>query len=124
MAKKRKISQNYMDTILIPNPAQKWSESEDGMIVIDMENKGFYHRIAQKFFHRPKVSHIALDAYGTAVWKALDGNRSVFDVVCLMKKQYPKEEKRMLDRVVTFLHTLQVNRFIIIKKSATTSLVR
>lgn len=92
------------------------------MIVIDMENKGFYHRIAQKFFHRPKVSHIALDAYGTAVWKAFDGNRSVFDVVCLMKKQYPKEEKRMLDRVVTFLHTLQVNRFIIIKKSATTSL--
>jgi hypothetical protein len=116
MAKRRKISQNYMDTVLIPNPVQKWSVREDGIVVIDMENKGFYHKIAQKFFHRPKVSHIALDTYGTAVWKALDGNHSVFDVVNLMKEQFPKEESRMLDRVVTFLHTLQVNGFIMIKK--------
>ncbi len=116
MAKRRKISQNYMDTVLIPNPVQKWSVREDGIVVIDMENKGFYHKIAQKFFHRPKVSHIALDTYGTAVWKALDGNHSVFDVVNLMKEQLPKEESRMLDRVVTFLHTLQVNGFIMIKK--------
>lgn len=105
-----------MDTILIPNPTQHWSERDDGIIVIDMENKGFYHRIAQKFFHRPKVSHIALDSYGTAVWKALDGKHTVFDVVRLMKQQFPKEEGRMLDRVVTFLHTLQVNHFIIIQK--------
>jgi len=112
MAKKKKVSQNYMDTVLIPNPAQKWSEREDGIIVIHMENKGFYHKIAQKFFHRPKVSHIALDAYGTAVWKSLDGNRTVFDVVNLMKQSFPDEQDRMLDRVVTFLHTLQVNHFI------------
>ena len=112
MAKKKKISQNYMDTILIPNPERKWSVRDDGIVVIDMENKGFYHRIAQKFFHRPKVSHIALDTYGTAVWKALDGEHTVFDVVNLMKKQFPAEENRMLDRVITFLHTLQVNGFV------------
>jgi hypothetical protein len=112
MAKKKKISQNYMDTILIPASSQKWSEREDGIIVIDMENKGFYHRIAQKFFHRPKVSHIALDKYGTAVWNALDGTNSVFDVVNHMIEQFPEEEERMLDRVITYLHTLQVNHFI------------
>lgn len=117
MAKKRKVSQNYMDTILIPNPERKWSEREDGIVVIDMENKGFHNRVAQRFFHRPKVSHIALDAHGTAVWKALDGNRSVFDVVNQMKQDFPDEEARMLDRVITFLHTLQVNRFVIVKNA-------
>jgi len=116
MAKKKKIRQNYMDTVLIPNPTQKWSVRDDGIVVIDIKNKGFYHWIAQKFFHRPKVSHIALDSYGTAVWTALDGKHTVFDIVNHMKKQFPKEEARMLDRVVTFLHTLQVNRLIIVKK--------
>lgn len=115
MAKKKNINPNYMDIILIPNPNQKWSEQENGIVVIDMENKGFYHRIAQKFFHRPRVSHIALDAYGTKVWKALDGEKSVFDVVNYMKEAFPDEESRMLDRVVTFLHTLQKNHFIITK---------
>lgn len=112
MAKKKKISQNYMDTVLVPNPERKWSEREDGIVVIHMENKGFYHRIAQKFFHRPKVSHIALDNYGTAVWKALDGKHTVYDVVCLMQEQFPDERELMLNRVITFLHTLQVNRFV------------
>lgn len=115
MAKKKKISRNYMDSVLIHNPERKWKEREDGIVVIDMENKGFYHKIAQKFFHRPKVSHIALDAHGTAVWKALDGKRTVFDIVNLMKEQFPEEQERMLDRVITFLHTLQVNRFILTK---------
>lgn len=116
MAGKRKVSQNYLDTILIPNPERKWSEREDGIVVVDIEHKGIHHKIAQKFFKKPKVSHIALDTYGTALWKALDGTRSVFDVVNHMKEQFPDEEERMLDRVVTFLYTLQKNRFIVIKK--------
>lgn len=117
MKKKKKISSNYLDTIFIPNPEMKWNEREDGMIVVDMVNKGFYHKIAQKFFHRPRVSHIAFDAYGTAVWKALDGEHTVFDVVSVMNATFPKEQERMLDRVVTFLHTLQVNHFIISTKN-------
>lgn len=120
MAKKRKakkIDSNYMDLVLIPNPEQKWTEREDGIVVIDMENKGFYHKIAQKFFHKPRVSHIALDAHGTALWKALDGQRTVFDVVNRMKEAFPEEKDRMLDRVITFLHTLQINKFILTKDS-------
>lgn len=114
MAKKKKISQNYMDAILIPTPSQKWSVREDGIVVIEMENKGFYHRIAQKFFKRPRVSYIALDEYGTAVWNTLDGTNSVYEVVNHMIELFPEEEERMLDRVITFLHTLQVNHFITI----------
>lgn len=115
MAKKKKITKNYLDTVFIPNPERKWSERKDGIIVVDIEHKGFFPKIAQKFFKKPKVSHIALDSYGTALWKALDGERSVFDIVNLMKEQFPDEEERMLDRVITFLHTLQTNRFVIIK---------
>ena len=119
MAKKnktKKIDKNYMDMVLIHNPERKWSEREDGIVVIELEHKGPHHKIAQKLFHKPRVSQIALDAHGTALWKALDGKRTVFEVVNLMKEFFPKEEDRMLDRVIAFLHTLQVNQFILVGK--------
>lgn len=115
--KTKKIDSNYMDMILVHNPERKWTTREDGIVVIDMENRGFYHKIAQKFFHKPKVSHIALDAHGTALWNALDGKHTVFDVVNLMKETFPEEEEQMLNRVITFLHTLQVNKFILTNDS-------
>lgn len=113
MFRKKKINRNYLDTVLEHNPELKWKERKDGIVVIDMVNKGFFHTIAQKFFRRPKVSHIALDKYGTSVWKALDGKRTVFDVANEMKSQYPEDEDLMLNRVVTFTHTLQVNHFVV-----------
>jgi Coenzyme PQQ synthesis protein D (PqqD). len=116
MSKKKRIAPNYMDTVFVPSPQRPWCKGEDGSVVIDVENKGPHHRIAQKFWHKPKVSHISLDAYGTALWNLMDGKNTVYDIVMAMKKQFPGEEDRMLDRVVTFLGTLQNNRFIIIKK--------
>ena len=104
-----------MDTIFLPNPDRPWHRGKDGKIVIDVENKGPHHRIAQKIWHKPKVSHISLDAYGTALWEQLDGKHTVYDIIKAMKERFPEEEDRMLDRVVTFLGTLQNNRFVIKK---------
>ena len=111
--KTRKIDTNYMDMVLIHNPERKWSEHEDGIVEIELEHKGLHHKVAQKLFHKPKISHIALDAHGSVLWKAIDGKRTVFEVVNLMKETFPEEEDRMLDRVITFLHTLQVNQFVL-----------
>ena len=85
------------------------------MVEIDMENTGFYHWISQKFFRKPRVSHIALDQYGSVVWQSIDGHNSVMDIVRIMEKEFPGETDRMLDRVVTYLATLQRNSFIDLK---------
>ena len=111
--RKKKIAANYMDTVFLPNPQRPWHVREDGMVVIDMENKGPHHWIAQKIWHKPRVSHIALDKYGSALWKLMDGKNNVYDIVLAMKELFHEEEDRMLDRVVAFLGTLQNNRFII-----------
>lgn len=116
--RKRTVSSNYLDLIFTPHPECKWSAREDGIVVIDMENKGFFHSIAQKFFHSPRVSHIALDVYGTTLWNALDGTNSVFNVIHIMEEAFPEEKDRMTDRVITFLRTLQVHHFVIAKNEA------
>jgi hypothetical protein len=112
MAKKKTISPNYLDGVPLRCDDRPWREKEDGMVEIDVENKGFYNTIAQKLFKKPRVSHISLDQYGSAVWKGVDGTNTVYDIVRLMEQEFPEEKDRMLDRVVTFMATLERNGFI------------
>ena len=115
MAKKKTVSTNYFDSVPLRSEERPWRLKDDGMVEIDMENKGFYHSIAQKFFKKPRVSHISLDEYGSIVWQNIDGENNIMDIVRIMEKAFPKEKDRMLDRVVTYMATLQRNGFISIK---------
>ncbi len=117
MAKKKKISPNYMESIPVRSDARPWRIGEDGMVEIDMENKGFYNFLAQKFFKKPRVSHISLEKYGSKVWQSIDGKNNINDIVKIMEKAFPKEKDRMLDRVVTYMATLQRNGFIALKEA-------
>lgn len=112
--KTKKVSQNYMDAVMYHNPLYKWSVNEDGIVVIDVINRGLHHKIAQKFFHKPKISHISLDKYGSRLWEAIDGNNSVYDILNIMSEAFPDEKKYMLNRVIAFMQTLQRNRFIFV----------
>jgi hypothetical protein len=112
--KTKKITKNYLDIVFVPAPNLAWRESEK-FVTLDVENKGFFNSIAQKFFGQPKVSHISLDKYGSALWLLLDGKNTVLDVVTKMKEKYSPEDAKMLNRVVTFFHTLQVNKYIVEK---------
>lgn len=117
MAKKKKFSPNYLDSIPIRREDRPWRLLEDGMVEIDMENKGFYHSIAQKFFKKPRISHIALDQYGSVVWQNIDGKNNVMDIIHIMEREFPEEKARMLDRVVTYMATLQRNGFISMREA-------
>lgn len=112
----KKVPRNYMDNIPERSAQMPWRIREDGMVEIDMENKGFYHTVAQKFWKKPRVSHIALEKYGTVVWKNIDGRNTVYDIVRIMEAKFPDEKDRMLDRVVTYMGTLQKSKFITMKE--------
>lgn len=117
MAKQQKLAPNYLDSVPTRRADRPWREKEDGMVVIDMENKGFYHSIAQKFFKKPRFSHISLDEHGSVIWKNIDGKNTVYDLVHIMEREFPGEKKRMLDRVVTYMATLERNGFITMKEA-------
>lgn len=114
MAKKKtkKIPQNYMDAIMFCNPEYKWSENEEGLVVIDVINKGLHHKIAQKLFHKPETSHISLDKYGSLFWKSINGRNTVYDILNIMSEAFPDEKDSMLKRVIAFMQTLQANKYI------------
>lgn len=113
--KLKAVQKNYMYMIPVQSKERPWKKSENGMVVIDMENKGFYYFISQKFFKKPRISHISLDKYGTVVWQNINGENTVGDIVEIMKQEFSDEQERMLDRVVTYMATLQTHKFITMK---------
>ncbi|MBQ9622254.1 MAG: PqqD family protein [Treponema sp.] len=115
MAKTKKLPANYMDIVFVRRENCPWRLQENGIVEVDMENRGFFNAVAQKFFKRPRVSHISLDKYGSTLWLALDGNSTVNDVLKKMNETFPDEKEKMLNRVVQFLATLEMHKFIVRK---------
>ena len=108
---KDKNQRNYLDFVPIKNPDIEYQTGDNGKVTVFIEWKGFYHRIAQKFFHRPRVSDIQLDNYGSFVWLAIDDNKDVHQLSKELDARFPNMEKS-LSRLIKFLEILRDNHLI------------
>lgn len=108
---KDKNQRNYLDFVPIKNPDIEYQTGDNGKVTVFIEWKGFYHRIAQKFFHRPRVSDIRLDDYGSFVWLAIDDNKDVHQLSKELDARFPNMEKS-LSRLIKFLEILRDNHLI------------
>lgn len=109
MGRKKK---NFMDFIPVCNPAYTWDADKKGNVTVHMVNKGFYNWIAQKFFKRPRVSHISLDEYGSYVWQQMDGIRNVYEISNLVSAQFGEKAEPVVPRLVKYIQILYQNKFI------------
>ena len=100
-----------MDFVPVKNPDIEYQTGEDGIVTVFIEWKGFYHRIAQKFFKRPRVSDVKLDGYGSFVWLAIDDMKDVHQLSEELDGRFPKMEKP-LARLIKFLEILHDNHLI------------
>ena len=108
MAKKQA---NFLDYVPVISPRNQWTE-ENGKVTIHMEHRGFYAWIAQTFFHRPRVSHIDLDVYGSFVFRQIDGTRTVGELAELMRRRFGQEAEPLYDRLIKYMQILRNNGFI------------
>lgn len=111
MAKKR---ENYLDYIPVTNPRNSWQEN-NGKVTINMVHRGFYAKIAQTFFHTPRVSHIDLDAYGSYLWLQMDGKKTVGELALSMKEHFGDKAEPLYDRLIKYMQILRNNKFILIQ---------
>lgn len=101
-----------MDFIPVCNPEYEWDADRKGNVTVHVVNKGFYNRIAQKIFKRPPVSHIALDKYGSFVWRQMDGKRNVYEISKLVSERFGREAEPLVERLVKYIQILYQNKFI------------
>ena len=98
---------NFLDYVYSINDDLIWAQSESGEVIIDMENKGITNRIAQKFFKRPKVSHITLEGMGSFIFTCIDGKRSVFEIGKLVKEKYGQDAEPLYERLSVYMKRLE-----------------
>lgn len=110
MAKKKK--ENFLDYVPICAPGYSWDVDEKGIVVIKVENKGFYNKIAQKFFKKPPVSYISLDEYGSFVWKQMDGKQTIFEIAQMVKENYKEKAEPLYERISKYFQILYTSHLI------------
>ena len=108
---KQKIDKNYLDFIPVKNPEIKYETNDKGNITVFIRWEGFFNKIAQKFFHRPKVSSIDLDDYGSFVWNTIDDKKDIYTLSQELDAHFPKMEKS-LSRIIKFLEILKDHHLI------------
>ena len=107
-----KSKDNYLDYVFKKNDDLTWTESESGEVVVEMENKGFTNRIAQKLFKRPAKSYITLEGMGSFIWTCIDGKRSVYYIGFLLRDKYGDAAEPLYERLSVYIKHLEQVGFV------------
>ena len=115
MKKKNVISENYLERIPV-RAELKWSADEEGKITLEIENKGFFNRLAQKLFKKPKISYVHLDETGSFVWPLIDGEKNIIEIGKLVEENFGEKANPLYERLATYFRILNSYGFINWKK--------
>ncbi len=114
MKMSKKNSKNYLEFVPIRN-IERFSE-ENGVITLEIENKGVFNRIAQKLLKKPKISYIHLDEMGSFVWPLIDGERNITDIGVFVKEHFGEKAEPLYERLAKYFKVLESYGFVEFKK--------
>ena len=106
------ISSNYLEKVPMRPDGMDWKADEQGIVTLYIKNKGLFNRIAQKFFKKPKVTQIHLDAMGSFVWPLLDEEKNIIKLGELVKEHFGEEAEPLYPRLAEYFRRLDSYHFI------------
>lgn len=112
MKKNNVVSQNYLEKIPVRTEGIEWSKDENGVITLEVVNKGVFNFIAQKLFKRPKISYIHLDEMGSFVWPHIDGEKDILGIGKLVEEEFGEKANPLYERLAMFFRVLESYKFI------------
>ena len=112
MRNSKKKSPNYLEFVPRHNEKYTWETDEQGAVTIFVENTGVFHRIAQKYFNKPKVSQVHLEDMGSFIWPLMDGERNIMVLGEMIKEHFGDEAEPLYPRLVQYIKILENSGFI------------
>ena len=110
--KQLKIERNYLEGKPKREPSIRWTTGENGIITLEIDNKGLMNRIAQKLFKKPKISYVHLDEMGSFVWPLIDGETDLLRLGELVKEHFGEKAEPLYERLAKYFKILESYRFI------------
>lgn len=99
---------------VVPSRGDKISTEilEDGKVSLGIPR--FKSGWMNKYFMPKRVSpeiKVPLDQYGSEVWKLIDGNRTIENIILEVQEVFPEEHK-LDERVLTYLYRLKHDKLV------------
>lgn len=113
----KKKTGNYLDYIPVRKDKYAWKQAEDGSVTILVENKGVFHWLAQHFLHKPRVSQIHLEEFGSFLWAQIDGEQTVYEIGQRMKQHFGEKAEPLYPRLVQYMRNLEQYEFVVLRQS-------
>lgn len=108
----KKSSENYLEKIPLKNPEINWTIDDNGIVTLEVENKGVANKIAQKLLKKPKISYIHLDENGSFIWPLIDGERDIIEIGKLVEAHFGEKANPLYERLVSFFQILENYSFV------------
>lgn len=115
MSKKRKKNEpqiNYLDLIPRQSSEIRWHRDLKERVIIEVENKGLFNKIAQNVFNKPKYTKVHLDVNGTFIWPLIDGQRTVADIAALVHEEFGEKAEPLYPRIVKYFQIMESYHFV------------
>ena len=110
-----KQSTNYLDKVPARNEKYHWTQNDEGIVTIEVSNKGVFHFLAQKLFKKPPVTYVHLDETGSFVWPLLDGVQNVHTLGEKVDETFGEKAHPLYERLVKYFQILESYGFIVWK---------
>ena len=115
MKKKNVINENYLERIPQRSENINWTSDEKGIVTLEIENKGLFNKIAQKFFKKPRISYVHLDETGSFVWPLVDGEKNIIELGRLVEEKFGDKANPLYERLAKYFQILESYSFISFK---------
>ncbi len=116
---KKEAAQTINLLELRPKRNIQWETGENGQVVLLVPKfrNGFLAKWVQPRLSRSHY-RVKLDAYGSFIWNACDGNTTVFEIADTMKDKFKEDLGSLYDRIGKFVRRLDESKFVLIDGKA------
>lgn len=104
--------QNYLEKIPCRNESINWTLDEEGMVTLEIENKGVFNRLAQKLLKKPPITYVHLDKTGSFVWPLIDGEMDIAVLAEKVDEHFGEEAHPLYERLAKYFRILDSYHFI------------
>ncbi len=116
MKKKEKTRENYLERIPCRKEALSWKSEENGLITLEIENRGVMNRIAQLCFRKPRISYVHLDEMGSFLWPLLDGKARIQELAGQVEERFGEKAHPLYERLARYIRILESYHFVTTKR--------
>lgn len=109
---KKNNSENFLNKKPLRKSEIAWNADENGIVTLEIENKGVFNRIAQKLLGKPKISYIHLDEMGSFVWPLIDGNKDITELGKSVDEHFGEKAYPLYERLAKYFRILESYGFI------------